>query len=154
MGKISLQKDFRQKSVQVFILLKHQTAKQSQVETRTNSHFLLGLETGENYRTSRCIGVKWNHSVTLQTNNTVRFGSKNQFGNPFSKLADLNMISCLTWLMLTFSRLNWLCTFDLVFIVLRSVQVHGSCISVQRIDGVGVGEQLRKEWLKDVGEVW
>lgn len=45
-------------------------------------------------------------------------------------------------------------TFDLVFIVLRPVQVHGCCVPVQRVDGVGVGEQLREERLKDVGEVW
>lgn len=34
------------------------------------------------------------------------------------------------------------------------MQVHGGRIPVQRIDGVGVGEQLREERLKDVGEVW
>lgn len=44
-------------------------------------------------------------------------------------------------------------TFDLVFIILRSVQVHGRCVPVQRVDGVGVGEQLREERLEDVGEV-
>lgn len=45
-------------------------------------------------------------------------------------------------------------TFNLVFIFLRLVQVHGGCVSVQGVDGVGVGEQLRQERLKDVGEVW
>lgn len=45
-------------------------------------------------------------------------------------------------------------TFDLVFILLWPVQVHGGCVSVQRVDRVGVGEQLRQERLKDVGEVW
>lgn len=45
-------------------------------------------------------------------------------------------------------------TFDLMFIILRSVKVHGGCVPVQRIDGVGVGEQLREERLEDVGEVW
>lgn len=45
-------------------------------------------------------------------------------------------------------------TFDFVFIILWPVQVHGGCIPIQRIDGVGVGEQLREERLKDVGEVW
>ena len=49
---------------------------------------------------------------------------------------------------------HWGVTFDLVFIILRPVQVHGGCVPVQRIDGVGVGEQLREERLKDVGEVW
>lgn len=44
-------------------------------------------------------------------------------------------------------------TFDLVFIILRSVQVHGRRVPVQRVDGVGVGEQLREERLEDVGEV-
>lgn len=45
-------------------------------------------------------------------------------------------------------------TFDLVFIILWSVQVHGGCVPVQRIYRVGVGKQLRQEWLKDIGEVW
>ncbi|KAF3859187.1 hypothetical protein F7725_021586, partial [Dissostichus mawsoni] len=31
----------------------------------------------------------------------------------------------------------------------RPVEVHGSCVSVQRVDGVGVGQQLRQERLKD-----
>lgn len=52
------------------------------------------------------------------------------------------------------SKTRWYVTFDLVFIVLWPVQVHGSGIPVQRIDGVGVGKQLREERLKDVGEVW
>lgn len=45
-------------------------------------------------------------------------------------------------------------TFDLVFKVLRSVKIHGGGVPVQRVDGVGVGEQLRQEGLKNVGEVW
>lgn len=45
-------------------------------------------------------------------------------------------------------------TFDLVFVVLWPVEVHGGGVPIQRIDGVGVGEQLREERLKDVGEVW
>ena len=44
-------------------------------------------------------------------------------------------------------------TFDLVFVVLRPVQVHGSCVSIQGVDGVGVRQQLGQERLKDVGEV-
>lgn len=44
-------------------------------------------------------------------------------------------------------------TFYLVFIFLWLVQVHGGCVSIQGVDGVGVGEQLRQERLKDVGEV-
>lgn len=40
-----------------------------------------------------------------------------------------------------------------MFIVLWPVQVHGGGVPVQRVDGVGVGEQLREEGLKDVGEV-
>lgn len=48
---------------------------------------------------------------------------------------------------------RWCATFDLVFIILRSVQVHGRRVPVERVDGVGVGEQLREERLEDVGEV-
>lgn len=44
-------------------------------------------------------------------------------------------------------------TFNLVFIILWPVEVHGRCVAIQRVDGVGVGEQLREERLKDVGEV-
>lgn len=52
-----------------------------------------------------------------------------------------------------FSARHWCATFDLVFIILWPVQVHGSCVPVQRVDWVGVGQQLREERLKDVGEV-
>lgn len=41
-----------------------------------------------------------------------------------------------------------------MFVVLRPVQVHGGGVPVQRVNGVWVGEQLREERLKDVGEVW
>ena len=44
-------------------------------------------------------------------------------------------------------------TFDLVFVVLGPVQVHGGCVSVQRVNGVGVGKQLGQKRLEDVGEV-
>lgn len=44
-------------------------------------------------------------------------------------------------------------TFNLVFIILWPVEVHGCCVAIQRVDRVGVGEQLREERLKDVGEV-
>lgn len=44
-------------------------------------------------------------------------------------------------------------TFDLVFIIFWLVEVQGCCVSVQRIDGVRVGQQLRQERLKDVGEI-
>ena len=44
-------------------------------------------------------------------------------------------------------------TFDLVFVVLGPVQVHGSCVTVERVNGVGVGQQLGQKRLKDVGEV-
>lgn len=44
-------------------------------------------------------------------------------------------------------------TFDLVFVFLWLVQVHGGRVSIQGVDGVGVGKQLRQERLKDVGEV-
>lgn len=44
-------------------------------------------------------------------------------------------------------------TFYLVFIFLWLVQVHGGRVSIQGVNGVGVGKQLRQERLKDVGEV-
>lgn len=53
-----------------------------------------------------------------------------------------------------FTTCTQFATFDLVFIILWSVQVHGGCVPVERIDGVRVGKQLREERLKDVGEVW
>lgn len=48
---------------------------------------------------------------------------------------------------------RWCTTFDLVFIIFWPVQVQGRCVSIQRIDWVWVGKQLREERLKDVGEV-
>lgn len=33
------------------------------------------------------------------------------------------------------------------------MEVHGGCVSVQRVDGVGVCQQLRQERLKDIGEI-
>lgn len=36
-------------------------------------------------------------------------------------------------------------TFDLLFVVLWPVQVHGGSVSVERVDGVGVGQQLGQE---------
>ena len=44
-------------------------------------------------------------------------------------------------------------TFNLVFVVLGPVQVHGRRVSIQRVDGVGVGQQLGQKRLKDVGEI-
>lgn len=49
---------------------------------------------------------------------------------------------------------GWRATVDFVFVVVWPMQVHGCSIPVQRVDGVGVGKQLREERLKDVGEVW
>ena len=45
-------------------------------------------------------------------------------------------------------------TFDFLLVLLGPVQVHGGGVPVQRVDGVGVGQQLGQERLKDVGQVW
>ena len=45
-------------------------------------------------------------------------------------------------------------TCDLLLEVVRLVEVESCSVSVQRVCRVGVGEQLRKERLKDVGKIW
>lgn len=44
-------------------------------------------------------------------------------------------------------------TFNLLLVLLWPVKVHGGCVSVQGVDGVGVRQQLWQERLKDVGQV-
>ena len=44
-------------------------------------------------------------------------------------------------------------TLHLAFVVIRFVQIHGGSVSVQRIDGVWIGEQLRKKRFENVGQV-
>lgn len=48
--------------------------------------------------------------------------------------------------------LGW--TFDFLLVLLWPMKVHSSCISVQGINGVWVGQQLGQERLKDVGQIW
>lgn len=45
-------------------------------------------------------------------------------------------------------------TFDFLLVLLWPVKVHGGCISIQRVDGVWVSQQLWQERLKDVGQIW
>lgn len=45
-------------------------------------------------------------------------------------------------------------TFNLLLVLLRPVKVHGGCVSVQGVDGVGVRQQLGQERLKDVGQIF
>lgn len=45
----------------------------------------------------------------------------------------------------------WRLTFDFLFVLLWSVEIHGSSIPIQGVNGVGVRQQLRQERLKDIG---
>lgn len=45
-------------------------------------------------------------------------------------------------------------TFDFLLVLFWPVKIHGSCISIQRVNGVGISQQLRQERLKNVGQIW
>ena len=44
-------------------------------------------------------------------------------------------------------------TLNFLFVLLGFVEVESGCIPIERVDGVGVGEQLWQERLKDVGQI-
>ena len=42
---------------------------------------------------------------------------------------------------------------NFLLVLFRFVKVHGSCITIEGINGIGVSQQLRQEGLEYVGQI-